>query len=222
MPAAQLFTGGLEKAINHLISLDPDAAENLSVLAGKRLRVTIKELPWPLVFAFSDQVDVLAAEDEGHKDQADCSLRLSLATMESLQNPSLITKLIKQDKLTLDGDIHVAQGFSNLIKQLNIDWEEQLSRYTGDVLAHSVFSFGKSAMAKAKEKADALLTTLAEGALEEKKLAAHPIAVVDFCDQVQALRADTDRLEARLNALSKTSQGKHETAHENKINQDSD
>ena len=139
-----------------------------------------------------------------------------------MQDPSQITHLIKQDKLSLEGDIHVAQGFSNLVKQLNIDWEEQLSRYTGDVVAHSVFSFGKNAMAKAKEKADALLNTLAEGALEEKKLAAHPIAVMDFCDQVQELRADTDRLEARLNAMCKKRQGESEAAREDNISQDSD
>lgn len=201
MPAAQLFTAGLEGAINHLLSLDDGAAKNLVPLSGKQLKVSLRELPRPLLFAFSDRVDVLVAYNEDVK--ADCSLSLSLSTLQILQDPSQITNLIRQNKLDLQGDIHVAQDFSALIKQLDIDWEEHLSRYTGDVFAHTVFSTGRRLFETIRSKSDAILSTLSEGAVEEKQLAAHPIAVEHFCLEVNTLRSDADRFEARLAELER-------------------
>lgn len=201
MPAAQLLTAGLEKALNHLLSLDPAAASELGSLAGKQLRVKLQELPWPLIFAFSDRIHVLVQEDS--EASPDCSLSLSLSTLQALQDPSQITRLIKDGKLDLEGDIHVAQGFSTVVKNLDIDWEEQLSKHTGDVVAHSLFSTGRRVFELVREKGEQVRKTLSEGALEEKRLAAHPIAVEHFNLSVNDLRSDTDRLEARLSNLEK-------------------
>lgn len=201
MPAAQLFSAGLERAINQLIKLDPESAANLHKLSAKHLEVEIAEFPHALVFACSDQVHVLVREKEAEGYQVDCKISLSLQSLQRLQDSSQITSLIKQGYLELEGDIHVAQAFSQLLKELHIDWEEQLSKFTGDVVAHTVFSAGKSLFEHAKKTANAVALTLKDGAMEEKKLAAHPYVVEDFCRQVNEVRSATERLDARLKLL---------------------
>ncbi|GAA0854478.1 ubiquinone biosynthesis accessory factor UbiJ [Aliiglaciecola litoralis] len=203
MPAAQLASAAVEAVINRLLALDADSASRLIPLSGKRLKVTLAELPWPLIFHFSDRIDiVIPAVDVD--EMSDCSLSLSLATLQALQDNNQITRLIQQGKLELEGDIQVAQGFSQLISQLDIDWEEQLSHYTGDVVAHNMFSIASQFKQHVSGKIAGLAKTLSEGAIEEKHIAAPGLLVTDFCDQVTRLRSDTDRLEARLANLEET------------------
>ncbi len=218
MPAAQLVSASIERIINHLLKLDSDSKAALAKLKGKRLTVKLREFPWPLTFVFSDKVDVLVNEsfdNQSQKEQAnislqdtasanqDCRIELSFSALQTIQDSSQITGLIQRNELKLDGDLSVAQGFGDLIKNIDIDWEEQLSKYTGDVIAHSVFNAGKQAARKINKHTKALLTILSEGAIEEKNIAAHKLLVEDFCSDVNQLRSATERLEARLTLLEK-------------------
>jgi ubiquinone biosynthesis protein UbiJ len=200
MPAAQLVTSAIEKVANQFLKLDPQSRKELIPLAGKQFKITIDEFPWPLVFAFSESIDVMAIQDDVSV-AVDCSIELSLTTLKLLQDSSQITALIQQDKLKLQGDINVAQQFSQLMKNINIDWEEQLSKYTGDVFAHTFFSANSVLKEKFKRDIALLRSTLKDAAIEEKPIAAHPCAVEDFCQQVNELRGDVSRLEARLSIL---------------------
>ncbi|MEZ9856699.1 SCP2 domain-containing protein, partial [Vibrio breoganii] len=94
----------------------------------------LKELNKTLTFVFSQQIDVLS-EYEG---QPDCYLSLNLSVLPELREQSNITKLIKQDKLILEGDIQLAQKFAQLMTDCKPDLEEWLSRVTGDVVAHTL------------------------------------------------------------------------------------
>lgn len=207
MPAAQLISASIERIINHLLKLDPDSVNALQAIKNKQLTVKIREFPWPLTFVFSERVDVLIAEQPQDiaLGNADCYIELSLNTIEALKDTSQITKLIQSNDLKLEGDLKVAQGFGDLLKNIEIDWEDQLSKYTGDVAAHSIFEAGRSALVEVSRHTEKLITMLGEGALEEKQLAAHRVMVDDFCEQVNGLRSATARLEARLKQLENVS-----------------
>lgn len=207
MPAAQLISASIERIINHLLKLDPDSVNALQAIKNKQLTVKIREFPWPLTFVFSGRVDVLIAEQPQDTAQgsADCYIELSLNTIEALKDTSQITKLIQSNDLKLEGDLKVAQGFGDLLKNIEIDWEDQLSKYTGDIAAHSIFEAGRNAFGEVSRHTEKLITMLGEGALEEKQLAAHRVMVEDFCEQVNGLRSATARLEARLTQLENDS-----------------
>ncbi|MBU2878849.1 MULTISPECIES: ubiquinone biosynthesis accessory factor UbiJ [Alteromonadaceae] len=204
MPAAQLVSSGIERIFNHLLKLDPSSVFALKKMVGKQLSVDIHELPWTLTFSFSDQVDVLVAMPD-EEINTDCHLALSLSTLQKLKDTSQITRLIQNGELVLEGDVAIAQQFSQLMTELDIDWEEQLSKYTGDMLAHKTFRAGKKLIQTAKSQANRLAVTLADAAIEEKRIAAPAILVVDFCDQVNELRSATDRLAAKLSRLENQS-----------------
>ncbi|MDN4502121.1 SCP2 sterol-binding domain-containing protein [Alteromonadaceae bacterium BrNp21-10] len=197
MPAAQLVTAALETFINSVLQLDEQSQQRLLPLAEKQLCVELQEFPWPITFVFSDRIDLLVNSDA----QADCLMRLSVQTLPQLQDNSQLTQLIQDRKLELIGDIHVAQSFSLLLKELDIDWEEQLARYTGDVVAHQSMQLFKSAQQQFSTRMQSFGSMLSEGALQEKRIAVAALEVKAFNQQVNDLRADTARLEAHLNQL---------------------
>lgn len=198
MPAKQLLSSVLETALNALLALDDDSVKRMQPLQEKRLTVALNELPWPITFAFSDRIDVLMEEEGQH---ADCVITLQLSTLNELRDSSQLTRLIQQGKLDLQGDIHVAQHFSTLVKALNIDWEEHLSHYAGDVAAYQISKMAKHAGSKLKQGIERFEQLLFEGAVEEKRLTPHPLEIEQHIEQTHQLRGKTGKLEARIASL---------------------
>ncbi|MFT5838182.1 MAG: ubiquinone biosynthesis protein UbiJ [Flavobacteriales bacterium] len=206
MPFAQLMTSGIELAMNQLLKLDDDSQQRLKKLAGKSLQVTIKELPWPLLFTFSDQIDVRAVitpdnDIEPISEPVDCLIELNLETLPKLRDSSQLTQLIQQKKLNLIGDIYVAQTFSALLKDLDIDWEEQLSGYTGDVVAHQTFSSMRALFDTAKTQIEKGAIELGEHLTQSNSIAVKPSEMMGFSRGVTRLRSATERLSARIALL---------------------
>lgn len=222
MPAAQLFSDLLERGLNSLLKLDPDSQSSLQKLKGKRLLVSINELPVDLVIVVSGQIDVLILERGASNvesnsngqtapvtlEGADCYIQTSLFTLPELQDSSRLTSLIKQDKLQLEGDIQLAQAFSQLFLKLNIDWEEQLAKRTNDVLAHEVFRFGKNLFSKADKFLQSMQTILSEAAIEEKNIAAPATLVESFICEVTDLQNQSEQFEQRVQRFENKNKGK--------------
>lgn len=197
MPFEPLVTAVIETSLNTLINDDPELGRRLARLKGQVIQVHLKELNKTLTFIFSQQIDVLA----NYEGEPDCYLSLNLSVLPELREQSNITKLIKQDKLVLEGDIQLAQKFSQLMTDCKPDIEEWLSRVTGDVVAHTmvqgaanVGQFFKSQAAKHQDHLAQVLT-------EEWKIAPAPLEVAHFCDQVDEVKSQASRVEAKLNQL---------------------
>jgi ubiquinone biosynthesis protein UbiJ len=208
MPFPQLVTSGIETVINKLLNLDSDSQNRLQKLSGRTLQVSVTELPWPLLFSFSDQVDVrvviLSSTNESVDPTPDCLIELDLETLPKLQDSSQLTQLIQQKKLNLIGDIYVAQTFSTLIKDLDIDWEEQLSKYTGDVVAHQTFTSAKNLFERAKQTLNQKAEKVSRNLRQSNSIAVTQNEVILYCEDVSDLRSSTERLAARIALLEKT------------------
>tara|TARA_R110000868_G_scaffold12106_5_gene58662 strand:+ start:78 stop:734 length:657 start_codon:yes stop_codon:yes gene_type:complete len=206
MPFAQLMTSGIELAMNQLLKLDDDSQQGLRKLSGKSLQVTIKELPWPLLFSFSEQIDVRAVMPtdtnlEPTNEPVDCLIELNLETLPKLRDSSQLTQLIQNKQLNLIGDIYVAQTFSALLKDLHIDWEEQLSGFTGDVVAHQTFTSMRALFDTAKAQIEQGAIELGEHLTQSDSIAVKPSEMFEFSKNVSELRSDAERLSARLALL---------------------
>jgi ubiquinone biosynthesis protein UbiJ len=204
MPFAQLVTSGIELAMNQLLKLDDDSQQRLKKLSGKSLQVTIKELPWPLLFSFSEQIDVrtvITPDNDSEPEPVDCLIELNLETLPKLKDSSQLTQLIQKKQLNLIGDIYVAQTFSALLKDLDVDWEEQLSRYTGDVVAHQTFSSMRTIFDTAKTQIEQGVIELGEYLTQSDSIAVKPSEMIEFSRDVSDLRSSTERLSAKIALL---------------------
>ncbi|WP_413113024.1 SCP2 domain-containing protein [Thaumasiovibrio sp. DFM-14] len=194
-PIKVLLCASLESALNHLATEASDPV--LRRLRGRVLQITLNELSLTLTFVFSQQIDVLG-EYEG---EPDCHLLLDLAVLPQLQQQARITQLIKQGQLDVHGDLALAQQFAELLQLLKPDWEEWLSQYSGDVLAHLLVSGGQRRVQALKRWHGEQQRHIAEVITEEWRLAPGPLEVMHFCDQVDDLRSALAQLEVRLERL---------------------
>lgn len=184
----------IERCLNDLLALDDASEERLQSLQGKRLRVELEELGQPLTAAVHGRQVVLSSADT---DSVDCTIRTRLAVLPELQDTANITRLIKADALDIDGDIMLAQQFSQLFLKLDIDWETQLAQRIGDVPAHWLGSVFKRSQSWLKQQTKDQQQWLQEVLVEEKRVLVGKTEFDIFKTQLQELRARIDRLERR-------------------------
>ncbi|WPC74050.1 ubiquinone biosynthesis accessory factor UbiJ [Vibrio porteresiae] len=197
MPFEPLVTAVIETTLNTLIQDNPDLVRRLARLKGRVIQLHLKELNKTLTFVFSQQVDVLAH----YEGQPDCYLSLHLAVLSELREQSNITRLIKQDKLVLEGDIQLAQKFAQLMTDSKPNVEEWLSRVTGDVVAHTVVQGVKEVTGFLHERWSRHQSHFGQVLTEEWRIAPAPLEIADFCDQVDEVKSQAARLDAQLQKL---------------------
>jgi ubiquinone biosynthesis protein UbiJ len=111
------------------------------------------------------------------------------------------SKILFTGEVTIRGDVETGQRFKRLLDELDIDWEEQLSRYSGDVVAHKLGDLLRATAAWGQQT----LTILGQDAAEYLQLEGQdlplPGTVRQYLQAVDAVRDDTARLEARVARL---------------------
>jgi ubiquinone biosynthesis protein UbiJ len=208
MPAAQALSGAIEVAINQALKLALNGKDVILPLVGKRCIVYLQELELSFAFQFSsERVDVMALAplEQAVLDDMpanECYISVSLFALPQMKHTSQLTKLIKQNKLDFYGDLGIAQKFSQVINDIEFDFEETLSEYVGDAGAYTLIAQSEKIHSYAKKQHKLLMDMLSDAALEEKPIAVRTIMLVNFVEEVRQLKMDTDRFEARLNLLA--------------------
>ena len=84
---------------------------------------------------------------------------------------------------------------------LDIDWEEQLSKLTGDIIAHQLGNAARHGRRAFRFGLDTLEKDSGEYLQEELRLLPTRIETENFSDEVSRISMDVDRLAARLKRL---------------------
>ena len=188
----------IENLLNVLLKKEPDLAKALDKVKHQTLVVEIRD--WETVYGITftgKQIMVF----NNYQDQAECKISTHLDTLSELTNPSVITQLIRQEKLDLDGDIHLAQSYSGAFSNLDIDWAEHLSSFIGDAPAHLIFESGQQITTSCKQRGKTLESTLTQLFQDELNVAIHPLELQQFKQHTRALKQHMAQLEQRINQL---------------------
>lgn len=199
MPFPSLVCAVIETTLNQLLQLDSSAEQRLPPLTGKAIKLTLQEYKQPLHFFFSNQRVEVLAEYEG---TLDAELTIAATTLPQLKQSGQITELIKSEQLVIVGDIKLLQHFADLMIKLNIDWEEHLSHYTGDIIAHRSSQFGSKVWSKLSKLQQQNKKQVAEYITQELRLAPGRLEFVHFSDQVNQLNKQLNQLEQRIKQLN--------------------
>jgi ubiquinone biosynthesis protein UbiJ len=181
----------LAAALNALLDAQPAALNRLQRHAGKTLRLALPVFPLNLSLDESARFGP-AAEDV----QAEPALILT-------PMPSALPLLLGDGKLAdlfrVEGDGLFAADISGALA--DFDWVLALRPYLGDIVASRVDQFLRGVIAWRQQAHDDTGANLIEYAVYEQALLAEPSAARAFVNEVDALREDVDRLEARLRML---------------------
>ncbi len=194
----QLAHSFIEPSLNKLLSFDHLASNKLLKLNNKSLSVCLTDL------AIKVKVQVIGNEIKlsSNIDGYDCLITTSSQHLRSLSDASQLTKLIKQDNLDLDGDLAIAQGFSDLLLNNSINWQALLSDYFGDAIAHKITTGMQVLSEQIKLKVKDLDYTVSTAITDEVRLSPHVNEVAAFVEQVDTLSARADKLATAISQLT--------------------
>ncbi len=186
----------IERAINAVLKLDPDASQRLIPLNGKVIAINVTQPTVSVVLSIVDQqVHLIGAVDT----PADTTLSGSLSALRSLSSGN---DALYQGEVRIEGDIGVGQQLKELASTLDPDWEEFLSPLLGDTLVHQLALASQGLSSWFERTHSAMKQNTSEYLQEEAELVAPNSEVQAFCNDVDEVRAAADRLEARVKRLS--------------------
>jgi len=189
----------LEKLINYYLKLDPQLHTHLRPLINKQLLLEITNLG--ATFYISFQTDGITIDTQPSEQESDLIVRGSTLALWRLFQSEQNTFQLHLRDVKVIGDLHLAQAIKVFFHALNIDWEEQLSRFTGDVIARQFFR-GVGALKQWQQQTrENFKLNLTEYLQEEARCFPLSEEVNAFSQEVDTLRDDVERLAAKIERL---------------------
>lgn len=167
-----------------------DPTLDISCLDGKILAIICRDYP-NLTFycTFEDQQMLIMSSAPDTVDT------IITATLQDF----LLFALKQKANLQISGDMHLAQDCQKILASLNIDWEEELSKYTGDVIAYTTMQTLRKLRVRSVATKDSLSEMITEYLQEESGVLPTNYEVNNFMQEVDQLKLMVDRLEAKVN-----------------------
>lgn len=198
------LTATLETAFNAWLALDAqthgNARSRLQALQGKLICLHISNPDVQLYFLpTADRVRVTTR----YAAAPDVTIHGSALGLMRLSASNDAGKAMLEHGIKIDGDMGLGNHFSQILREIDVDWEELLSRAVGDVVAHHLGQVVRNAQGWLGDSSHAMRLNTQEYLQEEARVVPADAEIRQYLDAVDTLRADTDRLEARLKRLEK-------------------
>jgi ubiquinone biosynthesis protein UbiJ len=192
-----LVLAGLEITLNRYLSLDPETQSRLAGMTGKLIAVELRGMGITLYMAPHSGGIQLLREYDGSADAVISGTPVALARVGIGEERGLLFA----GEVEIRGDVTLGQRFESVLRELDIDWEEQLSRLVGDAAAHQIGNLVRDALQWGAKSMDTLGSDLTEYLQEESRQLPQRDEVNKFLAAVDVLRNDVERLEARVKRL---------------------
>ena len=200
MTAPAGLNAALAAAINGWLGLDPAARSRLSVIDGRIIALHLQVLEQTVMLRVNgDRINVVHAPDL----QPDTVLHGTPLGMLQLGLGSDTAGTLFSGEVEITGDVETGQAFKAILDEMDIDWEEQLSRVTGDVLAHQLGNLARRAGDWLHHGRTTLQQDVGEYLQEESRVLPSRIEIENFIADVSSTAMAVERLEARLQRLQR-------------------
>ena len=189
----------LEKAINNYIALDPEAPEKLGAFDGKWICIEVLGINRNIyLFVDGSHISVLPECDA----EPDTIISGTPAALIKLGINRDAAPLLFAREVEIRGDVRVGRQFKALLADMDIDWEEQLASMVGDVAAHGFFNAFNELRNWGSSAASNFTDDVSEYLQEESRDVVSGAEMEAFFEDVDALRNDADRLEAKIKQIT--------------------
>jgi len=198
--AQQACYAVLEQAINRYLELDPDYQQKLAPLYGTIIEIELLGVGVRVYLRTDKQGIICQRQLEGEPDCVIKGTPISLMKMILAEKGSQTKSLFSGD-VEISGNIQLGQKMKQVLDSIDIDWEEHLSHITGDVVAYRVGQVVKQGVGWFQESTQQMRENLRDYFIYESEAVPQPAEVNSFVTQVDMLRDDVARAEARIQQL---------------------
>jgi len=187
-----------ELASNKTLEHDPKTQARLEKLQGKTMVLHIKSVnqslcvaPRPEGLEFSNTVP----------EQVDVTLKATISAMAKITRDGIENAELEPGELEIIGDPIIGQRFALVMSELDIDWHSLIAEHVGEGPAQLITSAASQAKDFAKSSQTQLKSWVNHLITQEMDIVVSKDEVEEFLDNVDTLRADADRLIARVKRL---------------------
>ena len=151
-----------------------------------------------LVFCI-DSMRLQEVEQDGV--EANVEINVSLSVLPDFFLGVDQNQLMKNGDIEIKGDAHIASVLQNTFRAIEIDWEDILAKYLGDTVAYQVGKGAKRLREFALNARDNTRMDVRDYLQDNLQVAPTKEEVDEFISEVDKVRAQMDRLEARAKRL---------------------
>ncbi|HXH55003.1 MAG TPA: SCP2 sterol-binding domain-containing protein [Gammaproteobacteria bacterium] len=190
----------IDTIVNRALALDPNAMRHLKKLHGKCLEIFLQDFEKAFFICFTATGIQCTLKKPESSEKSDARISGPIKAFFNL----MLTKNSHQSAqlgLSFEGDFNTVEVIQQLFLSLDIDWVEATSFWTGDIIAHQLGQFVHHTKKRNIQLLKNTAESISEYLQEESLILPTRIEVNRFIDQVDVLRADVDRLNARLARL---------------------
>ena len=191
----------VENGVNRILRLDSTAMARLQPLTGKVIAVECAAPPLQLFILPSDEGLLLATQWAA---DADCTLRAPASSLLRLVLNKDKTAVLHSPEVDLEGDSHALMALAQVLQDLELDWEYELSRWLGPVATALIGGHLRSRANWYQQGFASLNQNLAEYLSEEARTLVGEREAQARFDELDQLKLDLDRLEARFERLGRS------------------
>ena len=204
-PFANTLLGIAEIGSNHLLALDQQVVDRCRGLQGQCIQIHITDLDINLYCHPGSWGMRLSLDQPSKPVDATIAGRMMALLSLAMQKDKISTSI--QEKVNINGDATVAQKFQQMFTEMDLDWEEALSHYTGDILAFRINQQVRCVGDWARQSMKSLSQTTSEYLREESRLSPTQVEFERFQQQAKVLKQGVERAEVRLRHLMQTVSG---------------
>jgi ubiquinone biosynthesis protein UbiJ len=197
MDALERLMQPLATLVNKQIRMKTPARELAEQLQGSVVGLRVRNTALAMYFHVQDGEISVTGDFDGVPDAVITGSLLTLAQMAGQSGDAAV----RDGSLELAGDAALARSFQQLMWHARPDIEEELSGVIGDVAAHSLGDLARSITDWSREARSTLRQNLGEFLQEESRAVPTRYEADKFRGDVEAIRDDVARLEARVRQL---------------------
>lgn len=183
--------------LNRQVRAKTPARELCAELRDRVFAIRVKDTALAMYLIVGPDEIVLTGE---YGNDPDVIVSGSLLSLARLAGPGG-DAAIREGTIDLTGDALLAQQFQSLLRYGRPDFEEELSGAIGDFAAHTIGEFARGVGRWGRDARNTMRQNVSEYLQEESRTVPSRYETDAFRKQVESLRDDVDRFEARVKRM---------------------
>ena len=195
-------TWPIERLINRVLQTDQHAINTLKRLSGKQIEINTASPAVNLCVIFANsEIRLSPFSSEELVTTSDAKISSDVSTLLGLLGASTEARPLANPRLKISGDAQLVQTAFNLLKSLDLRWDDLLAPFLGNATTHSLKTSLDDFQKWSEESADALRHNVDDYLKQEANILPTSNSLEEFQERLDRLRLRIDRAAARAERL---------------------